>query len=103
ILNESAVKVTTTTCDASPASPNNTYGFGRLDIKAAVDLARSRTIATASAADYSTAALASEAIVAAFGTGLANSTLAATAVPLPTSLGGTTVKGESRVCQPGAK
>ncbi|MGH9836748.1 MAG: S8 family serine peptidase [Blastocatellia bacterium] len=38
ILNESAVRVETSECGAND-SQNNVYGFGRLDIKAAVDLA----------------------------------------------------------------
>ncbi|MBS1786419.1 MAG: S8 family serine peptidase [Acidobacteria bacterium] len=40
ILNESAVRVMVTDCGATNTSiPNPVYGFGRLDIKAAVDLA----------------------------------------------------------------
>lgn len=38
ILNESAVRVETTDCNSS-GPQNNVYGFGRLDVKAAVDLA----------------------------------------------------------------
>ncbi len=38
ILNSSAVHILSNTCDGgSPASPNNTYGNGRIDILAAVD------------------------------------------------------------------
>ncbi len=39
ILNESAVPLLSGQCDAGFASPNNVFGFGRLDIKAAVDTA----------------------------------------------------------------
>ena len=40
ILNESAVRVMVTDCGSTSTSiPNSVYGFGRLDIKAAVDLA----------------------------------------------------------------
>ncbi len=39
LLNDSAVRVNTTAC-SSTGIPNNVYGFGRLDIKAAVDASR---------------------------------------------------------------
>lgn len=47
---------------------------------------------TVSAANYSFSAIASKTIVAAFGSNLATTTQAATTLPLPTSLGGTTVQ-----------
>lgn len=50
------------------------------------------TAVTVSAANYRGPALASRSIVAAFGAGLATITLPAPSQPLPTSLGGTTVK-----------
>ena len=55
-------------------------------------LALARAVTSVSAANYSRSSLAVEGIAAAFGTGLATTTQAASAVPLPTSLGGTTVK-----------
>ncbi len=50
------------------------------------------TAAHVSAANYRGATLAPESIIAAFGSNLATGTLAATTVPLPTTLAGTTVK-----------
>ncbi len=51
-----------------------------------------RAIASVSAASYAGQQLASESIVAAFGTNLATSVIVADATPLPTQLAGTTVK-----------
>lgn len=51
-----------------------------------------KNLACASAASYGNARFASEQIVAAFGVGLATGTQAASSVPLPTSLAGTTVR-----------
>jgi uncharacterized protein (TIGR03437 family) len=48
-------------------------------------------VASVSAASFSGTELASEAIVAAFGAGLATSTATAASIPLPTTLAGTTV------------
>ena len=50
------------------------------------------SLATVSAASYSGTKLASESIVAIFGSGLADMTMAASSDPLPTMLGGTSVK-----------
>ena len=49
-------------------------------------------VTTVSAASFNGATLASEAIVAAFGSGLATATASATTAPLPTALAGTNVK-----------
>lgn len=51
-----------------------------------------KSAVTVSAANYSGSPLACEAIVSAFGTGLATSTRNVSSLPLPTVLGGTTVK-----------
>ncbi len=53
--------------------------------------APARAVASVSAASYSGATLASESIVAAFGTSLAITTQAAATLPLPTALAGTTI------------
>jgi uncharacterized protein (TIGR03437 family) len=53
--------------------------------------APARAVASVSAASFSGTTLASESIVAAFGTGLAISTQAAATLPLPSSLAGTTI------------
>lgn len=54
-------------------------------------LTTSRSLATVSAASFSATAIASESIVAAFGTGMAIRTEIANVVPLPTTLAGTRV------------
>ncbi len=54
-------------------------------------LTTSRSLATVSAASFSGSDIASEAIVAAFGTGLATNTVVANTLPLPTILAGTRV------------
>ncbi len=54
-------------------------------------------VTTVSAASYEATAVAPEAILSAFGTLLATSTQAATTIPLPTSLAGTTVMVRDRV------
>ncbi len=51
-----------------------------------------KSAVTVSATNYSGSPLASEAIVSAFGTGLAITTQGANSIPLPTTLGGTKVK-----------
>jgi subtilisin family serine protease len=48
ILNGAAVHLLANACDiGSPASPNNTFGYGRLDIKTAVDVALLHVISIA--------------------------------------------------------
>jgi uncharacterized protein (TIGR03437 family) len=51
-----------------------------------------QNVASVSAASYQSGALASEAIIAAFGTELSTATEAATTLPLPTTLAGTSVR-----------
>ncbi len=57
----------------------------------ALSAAPVKALATVSAASFSAGELTAEGIVAAYGTGLATATLAATATPLPTTLAGTSV------------
>ena len=52
----------------------------------------SEKVVTVSAASYHLTGLASQAIATSFGTGLATATIAATTLPLPTEIGGTSVK-----------
>ena len=54
ILNETAVPIASTAC-GSAGSPNNTYGYGALDIKAAVDLALQLGYVAGSVAEAGTA------------------------------------------------
>lgn len=44
ILNDTAVHINSTSCSSPQTSPNNVFGFGRLDIKAAVDAALLRIL-----------------------------------------------------------
>ena len=55
-------------------------------------LTQPEAVVSVSAASFSLMGLASEAIAAGFGAGLATTSIGATALPLPTQLGGTTVK-----------
>lgn len=57
-----------------------------------LDLQLKRTVVGVSAANYGRDEQAAESIIAAFGRNLATTTLSATTIPLPTALGGTTVK-----------
>ncbi|MGH9846919.1 MAG: hypothetical protein ACREEM_50115, partial [Blastocatellia bacterium] len=68
---------------------------GRAAIIRAIEQAATtppQSVISVSAASYSGAALANESIVSAFGSGLATATMAAPTIPLPTTLGNTTVK-----------
>ncbi|HWQ34058.1 MAG TPA: Ig-like domain-containing protein [Blastocatellia bacterium] len=56
-------------------------------------------VTTVSAASYEATAIAPDSIVAAFGTNLATQTAVASTVPLPTSLGGTTVEVNGQQAQ----
>ena len=74
-----------------PGSPDATTIFPQLML---IDYVRvyQRKVASVSAASFQGDALASESIVSAFGANLATAAQSATALPLPFSLGGTTVK-----------
>ena len=77
--------------DLAVANRGGGYTVGYLTVFQNACLANSNNAATTvSAADYSRT-LASEAIAAVFGTTLATSTQAAATIPLPTTLGGTTI------------
>jgi uncharacterized protein (TIGR03437 family) len=58
----------------------------------AVNLVVSPVVTSTNAASFSAAQMAPESIIAAFGTGMATGVQVASTVPLPTNLGGTTVK-----------
>jgi len=75
------------TCTVTPSD-------GRLSGPAATATTRygASALTAVSAASYDGARLAAESIVAAFGTGLATATQAATTLPLPTNLAGTMVR-----------
>jgi len=54
ILNESAYHLTSSACGSS-GSPNNTYGYGRLDVLAAVEMALTLGVLTGTVSDADTA------------------------------------------------
>jgi endo-1,4-beta-xylanase len=77
--------------------PNTPHGMfstpeGREAIRRAIDLGTAQSVANVSSASYRASPVAAGAIVTAFGSGLATTTAAASALPLPTALGGSTVK-----------
>ncbi len=81
----------------APDSPYKNAGTTGRDLGCNLDLIDAAingltSIASVSAASYSAASLAPESIGAIFGNGLSTQTVAASASPLPTSLGGTLVK-----------
>jgi uncharacterized protein (TIGR03437 family) len=74
------------------ANPNPGSRRGTLSVAGhEVRVAQAAPAASVSAASFAGGGLAAESIVAAFGVGLAKSTEVATALPLPTTLGGTRV------------
>jgi uncharacterized protein (TIGR03437 family) len=95
--NTSSTDQSTTHTYANPGTYNWTFKVtvdgvsctrtGQITIQA-----RTNTMASVSAASYTGSQLARSSIVAAFGTGLATSTEAASTLPLPTSLAGISLK-----------
>ncbi|MBS1807005.1 MAG: IPT/TIG domain-containing protein [Acidobacteria bacterium] len=75
-------------CAASDVFANELPHFALTETEFSIS---GRAAAHVSAASYTGTQAASESIISAFGTKLANTTLAANSLPLPTSLGGTTV------------
>src|SRR5207244_5258607 len=78
----------------SPGVLQPAKGGGQSDVfiaKFGADL-NNVTVASVSAASFKLPPIASESIIAAFGSGMATETQIATTTPLPTSLAGTTVK-----------
>ena len=85
----------------APASPYKNAGTDGKDIGCDFDALNaaingSATVTSVSAASFSGAALAPESIAVAFGANLATTTLPAPGLPLPTTLGGTTVTVRDR-------
>jgi uncharacterized protein (TIGR03437 family) len=80
--------------DVAIDSSGNLYvaDWGNYLIRRVQSTSGFRTVASVSAASFLGDALATESIAAAFGTNLATATQAATALPLPTALAGTTVR-----------
>jgi uncharacterized protein (TIGR03437 family) len=74
--------------------PSGSYEitYGANGKVSAVSQSGTRLVVTASAANYKVSHVARQAIVSAFGTGLATATEAAASLPLPTTLAGTTVR-----------
>ncbi len=94
---DAAGKATFTVSSLSPGVRGLTARYGgdanfNSTTSSELPIAIGRTVTNVSAANYQGEMLAPEGIVAAFGTGLATTTLAATTQPLPTTLGGTTVR-----------
>src|SRR5207249_1587046 len=74
------------------SSPFGIAGYASKQISAVDPL----SVTVVSAASYEAKAIAPEAMVAAFGAQLATQTVAATTIPLPTLLGGTTIEINGR-------
>ncbi len=86
----------------APASPYKNAGTDGRDIGCDIDvlnaaLSGAALVTSVSSASFSGAAFAPESITTAFGTGLSTTTISAPALPLPTVLGGTTVKVRDRM------
>ncbi|MEP7342177.1 MAG: SBBP repeat-containing protein [Acidobacteriota bacterium] len=93
-LGPSSVYVTGLDHIVTPDAYNavNSYNVPHAHNISVLKIAEVRSVLSVSAASFTGASLASDSIVAAFGTGLATEIQAATSNPLPTTLAGTTVR-----------
>jgi len=81
----------------APSSPYKNAGTDGKDIGCDLDILNlaisgAPIVTSVSSASFNSSSIAPESLASAFGTGLSTATIAASSVPLPTVLGGTTVK-----------
>lgn len=94
VFNEGLTNLNIRALTIAKVTPSTLYAATAQGVFKIVDLDQPQagTLANVSAARFDSTGLASEALVASFGAGLARTSIAANAVPLPTELAGTTVK-----------